>query len=165
MAGKSEEEVWDFVDKNIYYVAEHLKDEASFCLLDGSAQKFLIDDEQPPYIRAVGVATYHLLSKLRSIDPFKVEEICADILKGFGADAYSTQKTADGGIDFVAANMSIVPEGYAYQSGVGRRLWVRPRGIKMETRFQKGKCGSLSVPDSSANMFSKPRVKLLPLRP
>jgi restriction endonuclease Mrr len=116
-SGKSEEEVWEFVEKNIAFIAEHLRDEASLCLIDGSAPKFDIDDEQPPYIKSVGTPTNEVLDKLRSIDPFKVEEICADILKGFGAAAYATQRTADGGIDFIAANLNIVPKAFAVPAG------------------------------------------------
>ena len=115
--GKSQDEIWDFVDKFIGNIAEHLRDEASTCLIDGSAPKFEIDNEQPPYIRAIGNQTRQLLSKLRRIDPFKVEGICADILKAFGASAYSTQKTADGGVDFIAHNLNIVPTAYAVPMG------------------------------------------------
>ncbi|MBS0362980.1 MAG: restriction endonuclease [Proteobacteria bacterium] len=115
--GKSEEEVWDYVEKNLEYIAEHLRNEASMCLVDGSAPKFHIDEEQPPYVKAVGTPTSELLVHLRSIDPFKVEDICAEILKGFGAAAQPTPRTADGGIDFIAANLNIVPEGFAVPIG------------------------------------------------
>lgn len=115
--GKSEEEVWEFVEQNIAYIAEHLRDEASVCLVDGSAPKFHIDDEQPPYVKAAGTPTSGLLAHLRNIDPFKVEEICADILKEFGAAAQSTQRTADGGVDFIATNLNIVPEAFAVPMG------------------------------------------------
>ncbi len=115
--GKSEEEVWEYVEQNIGYIAEHLRDEASVCLVDGSAPKFHIDDEQPPYVKAAGMPTSALLSHLRNIDPFKVEEICADILKGFGASAQSTQRTTDGGVDFIATNLNIVPETFTVPMG------------------------------------------------
>lgn len=111
--GKSEKEIWEYIEQNIAYIAEHLRDEASASLIDGSALKFEIDDEQPPYVKAAGEPTSALLTHLRSIDPFKVEEICADILKAFGAAAQSTRRTADGGVDFIATNLNILPGVYA----------------------------------------------------
>jgi restriction endonuclease Mrr len=108
-SGRSENEIWDYVEQNIGYVAEHLREEVANCHIDGSARKFEIDDEQPPYVRAIGTETSPLLKHLRSIDPFKVEEICADILKALGAEAKVTQRTADGGVDFIATNLHFVP--------------------------------------------------------
>ncbi len=115
--GKSDEEVWEYVERNIHYIAEHLRNEASVCLVDGSAPKFHIDEEQPPYVKTAGTPTSGLLAHLRNLDPFKVEEICADILNGFGATAHSTQPTADGGVDFIATNLNIVPQAYAVPMG------------------------------------------------
>lgn len=111
-AGKSREDIFEYVETNLSYIAEHLRDDSSNRILDGSAPRFIIDDEQQPYIKAVGTGTLDLLSKLRRIDPFKVEGICADILKRLGAVAHTTQKTVDGGIDFIASNLNIVPVSY-----------------------------------------------------
>lgn len=110
--GKSEEEILEYVEQNIAHIAEHLRDEISVCLVDGSAPKFEIDNERPPYVRAAGAPTSALLAHLRSIDPFAVEKICAEILKAFGATAQSTQQTADGGVDFIAISLSILPDDY-----------------------------------------------------
>jgi restriction endonuclease Mrr len=105
------------VEQNITSIAEHLRDEIAHCRVDGSAQKFDIDDEQPPYVRAVGANISPLLAHLRNINPFKVEQICADILNALGADAKVMQSTADGGIDFVATNLNIVPKAFTVPVG------------------------------------------------
>src|SRR5690349_7691983 len=98
--GQSEDEIWEFVEENLKYVAEHLRDEASEYIIDGSAPRFEIDSEQVPYLRAKGVETSELLKQLRRIDPFKVEELCAKLLQNLGASAFNTQRTSDGGVDF-----------------------------------------------------------------
>ena len=115
--GKSDNEIWDFVEQHIAYVSEHLKDEIANCYIDGSARRFEIDDEQPSYVRAVGRETSPLLTHLRNLDPFKVEEICAEILIALGAVAHSTQRMADGGVDFIAMNLNIVPEALSVPLG------------------------------------------------
>ena len=115
--GKSEEEILEYIEQNITYIAEHLRDDTSVCLVDGSSPKFEIDDEQPPYVKAAGAPTSALLAHLRRVDPFKVEEICADILAAFGAEAQTTKRTVDGGVDFIATKLNILPGVYAVPIG------------------------------------------------
>lgn len=107
--GRSEEQLWDFVEKNLQYVAEHLRDEAAKCLLDGSAPRFAIDDEQLPYIKCVNALSPILLSKLRRLDPFKVEEICGWIIGALGGIWTVTKRSNDGGVDFIGTDVNIVP--------------------------------------------------------
>ena len=107
--GKSEAEIFDFTDDKISYIAEHLRDEAAQCLADGSIRRFEIDDEQSPYIKAIASHTSKVLDKLRTINPFYVEHLCSDILKKLGANSSTTQQTSDGGVDFIASNLNIVP--------------------------------------------------------
>ncbi len=111
--GISESDAYDFVEKNLPYVADHLRDEASECKLDGIPPSFEIDDEQRPYIKQLVSPSKDILTKLRHIDPFDFEIICAKILSELGAKAFSTQKSNDGGVDFVGTQLKIVPTALA----------------------------------------------------
>lgn len=105
----SDDEYWDFVDANLAYVAEHLREELATCKLDGAVPTYEIDDEQLPYVRASSETAADILEKMRRIDPFKFEELCAKILTELGATAHTTQKSYDGGVDFIGINLNIVP--------------------------------------------------------
>lgn len=105
----SDEEVWDYVEVNFQYVAEHLRDHVAEINVDGGISSFEIDSEQSPYIRLVDSLPSDVISKLRKIDPFQLETICAKLLSALGAVSYTTQRTNDGGIDFVAVDFKIVP--------------------------------------------------------
>jgi restriction endonuclease Mrr len=105
----SEEELWDYAEANLVYVAEHLRDAVAECLVDGTIPSFEIDDEPSPYVRATSELPSDVLCKLRRIDPFELESICAKLLDALGATSHATQKTNDGGIDFVGVNLKIVP--------------------------------------------------------
>jgi restriction endonuclease Mrr len=115
--GKSQEEILELIESSLPYIAEHLRDDSSNAILDGSAPRFQIDDEQSPYIKSLAVTTSEIYRKLQRIDPFKAEELCAEILKKFGASAYSTKKTGDGGVDFIGLNLNIVPEAFIVPVG------------------------------------------------
>ena len=107
----SDDDIWEMIEEKLDYIADSLRDEAAECKADGVPLRFEIDDEQSPYIKAFP-ADNALLDKLRRIDPFVVEELCAQILEKLGATANVTQKTADGGVDFIATNLDIMPSGY-----------------------------------------------------
>lgn len=105
----SEEDGWEYVEANLDYVAEHLRDSIAECSIDGTIPKYEIDSEPSPYIRQTGTLPSEVITKLRKIDPFQLETICAKLLGALGATAYATQKTGDGGIDFVGMNLKVVP--------------------------------------------------------
>jgi hypothetical protein len=105
----SEEEVWDYVENNIQYVAEHLRDVIAECNVDGAIPTFEIDSEPSPYIRLTAKLPSDVIAKLRKIDPFQLETICAKLLAVLGATSSETQRTNDGGVDFVGVNLKIVP--------------------------------------------------------
>jgi len=107
-AGVSETQIYELVEQNLPYVAEHLRDDASECTMDGAAPSFEIDNEQLPYIRALSSSGRDLLVKLRTIDPSSVEKICAEVLVKLGAEAQATQQTHDGGVDFLGLHLRIV---------------------------------------------------------
>jgi|HubBroStandDraft_1064217.scaffolds.fasta_scaffold16273_4 restriction endonuclease Mrr len=105
----SDEEAWDFVEVNCQYVAEHLRDVVAEFQIDGTIPTFEIDSEQTPYIRLTAAFPSDVVAKLRKIDPFQLESICAKLLSALGASSYATQRTNDGGIDFVGVDLKIVP--------------------------------------------------------
>ncbi len=102
----------DLVESNVSYVAEHLRDEAAAADLDGAPTCFEIDEEEtPPYVRLSDQSIRPLLKKLRKVDPFDFERICAKILAQLGAQADVTKRTNDDGVDFFAVDFDFVPDG------------------------------------------------------
>lgn len=87
-----------------------MRNEASEWRLDGTSPVFEIDDDPNPYIRSIGNNSKATLQKLRKISPENFEKVCALILKRLGAvDANTTPLTNDGGVDFQALQINIVP--------------------------------------------------------
>lgn len=107
---RSEDDAWDIVESNLIYIAEHLRNELSECLVDGTSPLFEVDSEPSPYIRLLPSPASDVLVHIRQIDPFELEKVCAAILHELGAESYTTQQTNDGGVDFIGANLSIVPK-------------------------------------------------------
>lgn len=104
-------EIADAVEEKLSYIAEHLRTEAADHAADGMPTRFEIDSDPSPYFR-VHPSDTALLEKLRRIDPFKVEDLCGAILHKLGATAHQTPKTGDGGVDFIATGLDIVPTGF-----------------------------------------------------
>lgn len=100
---------WDLVEQSSGYVVDILRDRINQAFFDGARVGFEIDEEQPPYIRSVGADHRTLLQKLKSIDPYVFEDVCAAILRKAGCEAERTQRSRDGGIDFVATGLDILP--------------------------------------------------------
>lgn len=107
----SDDGIWELIEANLSSIANNLRNEAAECSMDGVPPRFEIDDEQSPYIKAFPVDNV-LLAKLRRIDPYVVEDLCAKILEKLGATARVTSRSGDGGVDFIASNLDIVPAGY-----------------------------------------------------
>jgi restriction endonuclease Mrr len=108
-AGQSQEAVAEYVDENIAYVAEHLRDESAQALHDGAVCPFEIDNEEDPYIRSHREDDGALLLKLKRICPYDFEKVCAKLISSIGADSKVTSKTRDGGVDFIAVGLDILP--------------------------------------------------------
>ena len=106
---KDEFDILEFLQDKLSYIAEHLRDDLASCIEDGRVREFEIDDESPPYVRRTVERDQKLIAKLRRIDPFSFEDICAKILSALGADSSVTQRTNDGGIDFFATKLKVVP--------------------------------------------------------
>lgn len=130
--GKSEEEILEYVERFLQSVAENLRNEAAECVTDGTAARYQIDDEQLPYIRGVPGLSSQTLFKIRRINPFDVEGLCARILAEFGATTNVTQRSGDGGVDFIAHGLNIVPK--ALLVPVGARAIV----IGQTKRYKEG---------------------------
>lgn len=109
--GRSADQISDFVEEHLAYVAKSLREEMSNAELDGSVCGFEIDDEDDPYIRRVGQDTDLLLSKLKRICPFDFEIVCKRMLDALGGKSQVTRKSRDGGIDFFSIGIDILPEG------------------------------------------------------
>lgn len=109
LVDKSEAEVEDFVDEHLAYIANHLRDHIEQTQKDGGAIRFEIDNDPSPYVRAIESYESNVLRRLRLIDPFHVEDLCAKILRKLGANSHQTAQVADGGIDFIGTNLNIVP--------------------------------------------------------
>ncbi len=105
---RPEQVIEEFVDDHLDYVAEVLRNELADRVIDGKIADIEVDEETPPYIRRIFPRRPTTLDKLRRIDPFEFEHVCARILQMLGADATTTQRTADGGIDFTATKLKIV---------------------------------------------------------
>lgn len=108
--GRSSAEVGEYVEDNLYYVAEHLRTELAEARLDGAHCPFEIDEEEDPYIRKIAELPSDLLMKLKTICPFAFEEVCSRILGSLGGREYRTPKTGDGGIDFIVTEIDVLPQ-------------------------------------------------------
>lgn len=105
----SEEKRWDLAEQSLPYVIQLLRDRIEQAYFDGADVGFEIDEEDPPYIRSVGTDYSEILAKLKRIDPFEFENVCAEILNAVGCSSERTQRSRDGGIDFVATGLDILP--------------------------------------------------------
>lgn len=90
------------------YVAEQVRNNAATAKHDG--QVYPIDvDQQDPYVRSLSDRITAELDTLRGMDPYDFEVHCREILSALGGQAHVTPKTNDGGIDFYATNIKLVP--------------------------------------------------------
>ena len=78
-------------------------------IIDGSLPRFEIDNDPSPYIRLTSALPSELKLKLHRIDPSEFERVCANILTALGASARAKGQPNDGGVDFLAMHLSVVP--------------------------------------------------------
>ena len=95
-----------------------------------------------PYIRVIVSAPSELITKLRRIDPFEFERVCARILGGLGATARTTQRTNDGGADFIGVNMNAVPAALSVPATckavvIGQAKRYRDGNLIVETKLRE----------------------------
>lgn len=106
----SDEEISDFVERELPFVTEYLRKDVAECAVDGSPTVFEIDNEERPYIRAILTPGSDIAVKMRKVDPFDFEKICAAVLEKLGAKSRVTQRTNDGGVDFIGVELKVVPK-------------------------------------------------------
>lgn len=111
MKGWSVDQIDDLVEQNVEHVAEHLRNEVAICKFDGVPLIFEVDSEPSPYIRCLSSEHRMLLNDIRKIDPFLFEKLCSLILAKLGVKSETTEKTNDGGVDFLAIDLDFVPDG------------------------------------------------------
>lgn len=134
----SETEVYEFVEANLVYVAEHLRNDASYWKLDGTSPEYVIDDDPRPYIRGIDDGIRPLLMKLRCITPDDFEHVCSRMLKELGAEqARKTQQTNDGGIDFEALRLNIVPTSLSLPEGCKAAVIGQAKRYKEENNVKE----------------------------
>lgn len=111
LTGATQTHISDIVESNVSYVAHYLREEQATYVVDGTPPEFEIDNEAMPYLRLADHVTAPMLSKLRRVDPFEFEGVCAKILARLGAQADVTKRTNDDGVDFYAIDFDFVPDG------------------------------------------------------
>lgn len=104
-----DERCWDLAEQSRPFIIKILRERIDQAWVDGATITFKIDEEDPPYIKSTGSYRSDLLQKLKRINPFDFEEVCARILKEVGCESEKTQRTRDGGIDFVATGLDVLP--------------------------------------------------------
>lgn len=107
---RSQEEHADLAEKMLPAVALSLERLASESKEDGVEPPFqLSTDADTAYLRAVESPASKLLDRLLALSPTDFESFCADILQRMGGRSSVTGRTGDGGVDFVACDLSFFP--------------------------------------------------------
>ena len=108
--GHSEMDCADLAEEYQDRIAEHLRNEFAFAAAAGAVRQYEIDEETPAYIRgALTDAAVSLRNRMHVMNPLKFEEICSRILVALGGFSEVTRASHDGGVDFFARRLSIVP--------------------------------------------------------
>jgi len=105
-----DDECLEYVEQNLAFVADHLREESAECALDGRKPVFEIDEEPRPYIRLLQSLSEAkaVLGKLYSIAPLAFEDVCSNVLNKLGARASVAKTALDGGVDFLGFNLSFI---------------------------------------------------------
>ncbi len=101
---------WSEIEEQ--FVSIILRDHRDRLIEDGAAVHYEVDLENN-LIRGQKFPHFALLRRIREMNPFKFEELCAKILGAMGAEAFATPPVNDGGVDFVGMLLRPVPIGYA----------------------------------------------------
>lgn len=130
----AETTLYELVEENLQHIAELLRNEAAEWRIDGTLPIYEIDDDPTtPYVKSLENNSREVLSHLRKISPANFEFVCARILNALGAEAsHATQQTVDGGIDFQAFRINIVP------SALGVPVGCKAAVIGQAKRYKAG---------------------------
>lgn len=113
MKSSNESELYEIIEENVVYIAEHLRDYRDQQIQDGETPLFEIDEEESPYIRSLKSDIGEFLKKIRKISPSEFEGLCAEILSKLGAVSDSIGKPHDGGVDFYAFDVPLFDKSLA----------------------------------------------------
>ena len=94
------------------HIAKILRDRRDESILEGAVVHYDVDLDGN-YLKGTEFPHLALLTRLRTMNPFDFEHVCAKLLEKLGAKAHVTQKTNDGGVDFVGLELRPIPVEFA----------------------------------------------------
>lgn len=108
LPGRSPEQCADLAERLLLKISESLEQIVRDLVEDGVEPSFeLSSEESTLYFKALKTEALAFRDNLLKLTPTEFEGFCASLLTKLGADAWVTGKTGDGGIDFVARNVSL----------------------------------------------------------
>ena len=111
MVNASDLQISEYIEEKAGYIERHIRESEDEAFQHGTVFNLEIDNEVPPYVRKTSLPANAVLEKLKKIDPFVFEEVCSRILTALGCESEVTQTSNDGGIDFIARGLDILPDG------------------------------------------------------
>lgn len=143
----------DWVEEELAYVAELLRNRDATIKEDGGSSTFEIDVNDPPYLKRKNAEFASILVSLRGMDPFKFEDVCSAILAALGGRAATTQKSYDGGVDFYAFGMDRFASGMpipqvAALTVIGQAKRYKDNNFVSETEIRKFIGGAVDIANS-----------------
>lgn len=123
MKQMSEDEIWEWTEDNLRFVANDLYQKETDCLIDAVKLNFDIwEEDDGHYIKFLDSPEIRLLRKLQKGTPKDFEIFCGDILSALGGTKNIVGGSYDGGIDFWSTD--ILLNGMTYPSTLGSRVVV-----------------------------------------
>ena len=105
---RSAEQRADLAERLLLKISDSLGQIARDSIDDGVEPSFeLSSEESTLYFKVLKTDALSFRDKLLKLTPAGFEDFCASLLKKLGGDARVIGKTGDGGIDFVARNISL----------------------------------------------------------
>lgn len=119
----SEEEVWDFIEKNKKDIADILFDKENDSIEDAVKLNFDLSEEDGDfYIKFIDKPEIELLRKLQNDTPTNFEIFCKKILDKLGDNAVVSGGPYDGGIDFMTSGL--IPANLGKVSTIGSKIFL-----------------------------------------
>lgn len=143
----------DWIEEELIYVAEILRNRSAQIKDDGASPTFKIDGNEPPYLKRENAELAAILEMLRGMDPFEFEGICSAILSALGGRAATTQKSYDGGVDFYAFEMDRFAAGMpvpkvAGLTVIGQAKRYKDNNFVSESEIRKFIGGAVDIANS-----------------
>lgn len=123
MPGKSPEESADLAEKFLPRISDSLRRVALESIEDGVEPGFELSmEETTHYFRSQATIAQSLRDQLLMLSPSQFEDFCSRLLQRLGGDSRVVGKSGDGGVDFVARDISVI--GQPGPSSIGARTLV-----------------------------------------